>query len=79
MTRGYIGTILAGLASDKACDAFIRVGFVDADGVRVPVGGAESWGARLCADVVSHSPCAIAVAVKVPGRAAKALDAVLHS
>ena len=35
---------------------------------------------RLRADVVCHSTCAsIVVAVKVPGRAAKALDAVLHS
>ena len=79
MAGGYVGSILSGLASDKAYDAFVWIGLVDADGVRVPVGGAESWGARLCADVVSHSPCAIAVAVKVPGRAAKALDAVLHS
>ena len=60
MTRGYIGTILAGLTSDKACDAFIRVGFVDADGVRVPV---EVQ--RVGVHVSVHQPKTIAVAVKV--------------
>ena len=45
MTGGYVGSILSWLASDKTCDAFIRIGFVDANGVRVPVGGAQGWGA----------------------------------
>ena len=80
MTRGYVWTILAGLTSYKAYHPFIRVGFVDTDGVCVAVGGAEGRGARLCADVVCYSPYApIVVAVKVAGRIAKALDAVLHS
>ena len=55
MTGGYVGSILSWLASDKAYHAFVWVGLVDADGVRVPVGGAEGWGAccggdelRLC-------------------------------
>ena len=45
MTRGYVDSILSWLTANKAYDAFIRVGFVDADGVCVPVGGAQGWGA----------------------------------
>ena len=43
MTGGYVGSILSWLASDKTYNAFVRVGLVDADGVGVPVGGAEGW------------------------------------
>ena len=45
MTGGYVGSILSWLASDKTCDAFVRVGLVDTDGVGIPVGGAQGWGA----------------------------------
>ena len=45
MTGGYVGSILSWLASDKAYHSFVRVGLVDANGVRVPVGDAEGWGA----------------------------------
>ena len=45
MTGINVGSILAGLTSDKTYNSFVRIGFVDANGVRVPVGGAEGWGA----------------------------------
>ena len=45
MTRGYVGSILSWLTAYKACDAFVGIGLVDADGVGVPVGGAQGWGA----------------------------------
>ena len=41
MTGGYVGSILAGLTSDKTYHSFVRIGFVDANGVGIPVGGAE--------------------------------------
>ena len=45
MAGGYVGSIFSGLASDKAYHSFIRVGLIDADGVCVPVGDAQGWGA----------------------------------
>ena len=45
MTGINVGSILAGLASYKTHDSFVWVGLVDADGIRVPVGNAEGWGA----------------------------------
>ena len=45
MTGGYVGSILSWLASNKTYNSFVQVGFVDANGVRVPVGGAQGWGA----------------------------------
>ena len=45
MTGINVGSILAGLTSYKACDAFVWIGLVDADGVGIPVGGAQGWGA----------------------------------
>ena len=51
MTGGYVGSILSWLTAYKACDAFVRIGFIDTDGVRVPVGGAEGWGACDGGDV----------------------------
>ena len=43
MAGRYVGSIFSGLASYKAYNSFVRVGLVDADGVGVPVGGAEGW------------------------------------
>ena len=45
MTYGYVCSILSWLTAYKAYNAFVRVGLVDTDGVRVPVGGAQGWGA----------------------------------
>ena len=45
MAGRYVGSIFSGLASYKAYNSFVRVGFVDADGIGIPVGGAEGWGA----------------------------------
>ena len=45
MTGINVGSILAGLTAYKAYNAFVWIGLVDADGVRVPVGGAQGWGA----------------------------------
>ena len=53
MTGINVGSILAGLTSDKACDAFVGIGLVDADGVCVPVGGAEVWGACGSATILA--------------------------
>ena len=41
----HVGSILSWLTTYKANDSFIWVGFVYTDWVRVPVGGAEGWGA----------------------------------
>ena len=43
MTGGYVGSILSWLTAYKACDAFVRGGLVDTDGVCVPVRGAKGW------------------------------------
>ena len=45
MTGINVGSILAGLTTYKTYNSFVRVGFVDADGVGIPVGGAQGWGA----------------------------------
>ena len=45
MTGGYVGSILSWLASDKAYHSFVWIGLVDTDGVCVPVGDAQGWGA----------------------------------
>ena len=45
MTGINVGSILSWLTAYKACDSFVRIGLVDADGVCVPVGDAQGWGA----------------------------------
>ena len=45
MASGNIWSILTWLAPYKTYHSFVRVGLVDANGVRVPVGGAQGWGA----------------------------------
>ena len=45
MAGGYVGSILSWLTAYKTYHPFIWVGLVDTDGVRVPVGDAEVWGA----------------------------------
>ena len=45
MASGYIWAIFPGFTAGVTQNSFVRVGFIYADGVRVPVGGAEVWGA----------------------------------
>ena len=65
MTGINVGSILSWLTSDKACDAFVWVGLVDADGVRVPVGGAEGWGACSGGDELLDTCCFRSVIVPI--------------
>ena len=65
MTGGYVGSILSWLASDKACDAFVGIGLVDADGVGIPVGGAEGWGACGGGDELFDACCFRSVIVPI--------------
>ena len=67
MAGRYVGSIFSGLASYKAYNSFVRVGFVDADGVRVPVGGAQGWGACGGGDELFDACCfrGIIVPIKI--------------
>ena len=57
MTGGYVGSILSRLTADKTYDAFVRVGFVDADWVGIPVGVAEGWAACGGGDELLNTCC----------------------
>ena len=65
MTGGYVGSILSWLTSDKAYNAFVLVGFVDADGIGIPVGGAEGWGACGRGDELLDACCFRSVIVSI--------------
>ena len=57
MTGINVGSILAGLASDKAYHSFVWIGLVDADGVGIPVGVAKSWAACSGGDELLDTCC----------------------
>ena len=53
MAGRHIGSVFSGFTAAVTQNSFVRAGFIYADGVRVPVGGAEVWGACGSATILA--------------------------